>query len=109
MRHVLLRAMSDELVKIALARSKLAAEGTTGALSMGAIGAGLGSMLTKNKLKGGLYGGLIGAGVGGLTGGVAHAGRKLLEPSPGAYGPPTGDPNYTPTWQGQQYTGYPTY
>jgi hypothetical protein len=97
--------MSDELVKIA--RAKMAAEGMGGAMAGGAIGSGLGLMLGRGSLKGGLYGGLIGAGIGGLAGGVAHAGRKLLAPSPGMYGPPTGDPNYVPTWQsGPPNMGY---
>lgn len=107
MRYVSLKAMSEELVKIAQARSKLAAEGIGGAMAGGAIGAGLGAMLPGNKLKGGLYGGLIGAGIGGIGGGLVHAGRKILAPGAGMYGPPTGDPNYVPTWQGQRYEGYP--
>jgi len=84
-----LESFSDELMKIA-------AEGMGGALAGGMIGTGIGTLFKSPKAA--LVGGLLGAGIGGLTGGAAHLGRRILEPSPGMYGPPTGDPNYVPTY-----------
>ena len=84
-----LHAFENELEKIA------EDEGTAGAM----IGAGLGAVLSKNKLKGGAYGAIAGGLIGKGVGATSRLHDKLLENGPASYGPPTGDPDYVPTWQ----------
>lgn len=85
---------TDELKKIASGRK------TAAALAGALVGGGLASMIPG---AGRVKRGLIGAAAGGLIGGAVGMGtkavHKVLAPSAAAYGPPTGDPNYVPTWQ----------
>lgn len=85
---------SDELVKIA--HTKKAGLGTAGLL----IGGGLGSAMSKNKLRGGF----VGAVAGGTLGATYEMARKALtEPSARQQflaQQPTWEPQgYVPTWQ----------